>query len=405
MDAVSTSLPTLTTNRQFINDLMDCTAPCCALGFIEENQNTYPMLALRTGASISRTITDQGFNLGHAVLGNDEYEIIQFAFEFYGFGMYSVLLNPSNPQVQMVLRAMLNGGDYFILLIDAEEHVTTFKGQDDLSGFRHYVHRLTHSCTSDKHYNKALSAFKNNPEPRGGILNWVCRDNPAHLDLSRNRLEMTAEQSTKHDPLSQNADFSLPPNITVKRQARPNGVAYAFRDVELGELGRLVVEGTPSGQTRLTSEVAGDPNDPMLQRRLDMLSPLCQQLARVLGGHFDVCDAGNVALTQPRPEAAGQVPCEEVRCDTCGHMVAFLIFADEATNKGIFEDVARMMYTHYAPHNVPTYIIGPELGEGPLELRAANILQVWPERAPLECLRPDEFNPRIERLLQQHCVK
>lgn len=38
-------------------------------------------------------------------------------------------------------------------------------------------------------------------------------------------------------------DFRLPPNITVTRQPLPNGIVYVFRDFDLGELGRLAVEG------------------------------------------------------------------------------------------------------------------------------------------------------------------
>ncbi len=76
--------------------------------------------------------------------------------------------------------------------------------------------------------------------------------------------------------------FQLPPNITVTRQFLPNGLAYIFRDYELGELGRLAVEGTSTGETRITSEVAGFPDDPMMQRRLKMFEPLCKELTRKL---------------------------------------------------------------------------------------------------------------------------
>jgi len=55
------------------------------------------------------------------------------------------------------------------------------------------------------------------------------------------------------------------------------------------------------------------------------------------------------------------------------------------------------------PHNVPTYIIGPELGNGPMEQRPANILKVWPQRGTMECLQPEEFNPRIIELAERHC--
>jgi hypothetical protein len=195
--------------------------------------------------------------------------------------------------------------------------------------------------------------------------------------------------------------FQLPPNITVSRQFLPSGLAYVFRDVELGELGRLAVEGTRAGETRITSEVSGFPTDPMMQRRLKVFEPLCEELTRRLES---VRGKGRAtALPVRKPQPMGQVPCEETRCETCGKIVAFLIFADDATDDGLFEDFARLMYPHYARHNVPTYIIGSELGDGPMEHRPANILQVWPQRTPMECLRPDEFNPRIEKLATQHC--
>jgi len=196
--------------------------------------------------------------------------------------------------------------------------------------------------------------------------------------------------------------FQLPPNITVTRQPLPNGLAYVFRDADLGELGRLAVEGTATGETRISSEVSGFPDDPMMQRRLEVFEPLCKKLTHILESALGKGqDTAPPVRTTPQP--MGQIPCEESRCETCGKIVAFLIFADDATDAGRFEDCARLMYPHYVRHNVPTYIIGPELGDGPMEHRPANILQVWPQRSAMECLRPDEFNPRIEKLASQHC--
>ncbi|KAA8698333.1 hypothetical protein F4W70_27925 [Pseudomonas cannabina] len=40
---------------------------------------------------------------------------------------------------------------------------------------------------------------------------------------------------------------------------------------------------------------------------------------------------------------------------------------------------------------------------GPIPQRRANVLQVWPQHGPLESLRPEEFNPRIEALATRHC--
>ena len=209
---------------------------------------------------------------------------------------------------------------------------------------------------------------------------------------------MTTRQRRQGPP---DSVFRLPPNISVTRHPLPNGVAYVFRDLELGELGRLAVEGTATGEVRMTSEVAGFPSDPMTRRRCERLEPLCMDLMRAInpmGGN-----GRSASLPVRAPQPVGQVPCEEVRCDTCGKMVAFLVFAEEATDDGRFEDCARLMYAHYAKNNVPAYIIGPALGRGPMEYRPANILQVWPQRGPMECLRPDQFNPRVIELANQHC--
>lgn len=195
--------------------------------------------------------------------------------------------------------------------------------------------------------------------------------------------------------------FRLPLNITVTRQLLPKGIAYVFRDFELGELGRLAVESTSTGETQIVSEVAGDAADPMTQRRLELLEPICKKLTSILESVQGQGRPAPLPVRPPRPQ--GKVPCEEVRCDACGKMVAFLVFVDGATDEGRFEDYARQMYPHYARHNVPAYLIGPALGSGPMERRPANIVKVWPQRGPMECLPPEEFNPRIIELSKRHC--
>jgi hypothetical protein len=58
-------------------------------------------------------------------------------------------------------------------------------------------------------------------------------------------------------------------------------------------------------------------------------------------------------------------------------MVAMLIFAPQATDAGGFEDYARKMYPEFTRLNLPTWIIGPAWGAGPLMDRLAEILQIW----------------------------
>ena len=61
------------------------------------------------------------------------------------------------------------------------------------------------------------------------------------------------------------------------------------------------------------------------------------------------------------------------------------------------------MYAEYTRLNLPTWIIGPALGSGPLMDRPADMLKVWPARAPIERQRPAEFNALIDRLAGGHC--
>ncbi len=53
--------------------------------------------------------------------------------------------------------------------------------------------------------------------------------------------------------------------------------------------------------------------------------------------------------------------------------------------------------------DLPTWIIGPALGDGPLIDRPADILKIWPARAPIERQRPAEFNSMLDRLVTGHC--
>lgn len=83
--------------------------------------------------------------------------------------------------------------------------------------------------------------------------------------------------------------------------------------------------------------------------------------------------------------------------------MALLIFADHATDPGGLEDYARKMYGQITQTALPTYIIGPPVGDAPLPERPADILKVWPTRGAVRRLRPAEFNPIIEELARSHC--
>ena len=200
--------------------------------------------------------------------------------------------------------------------------------------------------------------------------------------------------------------FQLPPDVSFQKERLSYGWAYVFRHTQLGNLGRIVLQGRPDGRTHLTCEVAGDPADPMTAKRAAIFEPLGLELA----SKFDKATGGtgNVDVPwvdpPPRPiEPKKGVASKLMQCETCEAGVALLIFAEQAADPGDLEDYARLMYPQIAEQDLPTWVIGPMVGSGPPAERPADILKVWPEREPVRRMRPDEFNSIIDRLAATHC--
>lgn len=187
-------LPTLTVNRSFIKEFIKSQQPCCALGFVEVQNRQCAFIALRPENPIPSHVTNQGFAFGHALIGNRNFEVIQFVFDFYGFQTFNVLLNPNNPIVQSVLQIMIEDGDYFFFTLDQSSgSVTAFRseiGKDILTNLADNWERIQQSTTTDDQYLQAAIHFVNNPDPKGELLQWVCTENIDYLDLTQDRLEM-----------------------------------------------------------------------------------------------------------------------------------------------------------------------------------------------------------------------
>jgi hypothetical protein len=194
MTNVPPLLPTLTVNRSFMREFIAADPPCFALGMVEERKRQYGFLALRPDQAIPAAVANRGFKFGHALLGNAAFEVIQFAFEFYGFQTYNVLVNPNNLLVQAVLAHMIEGGDYFFFALNPNDSVTAFRaaiGQETLTGLKANLARIQHSATTERQYRQALAQFAANPEPPGILLQWICRDNIDYLDLTTDRMALT----------------------------------------------------------------------------------------------------------------------------------------------------------------------------------------------------------------------
>ena len=197
--------------------------------------------------------------------------------------------------------------------------------------------------------------------------------------------------------------FQQPPGVSFEQEPHPEGAAYVFRHRELGVLGRIVLRDVAGKRCQITCEVAGHPDDPMTKRRAAIFKPLGMDLTRCL----DMETGGTGQHTLAAPSSWGYehqevVESKLMQCERCGQNVAMLIFAPEATDQGRCEDYARKMYAQVAEVNVDTYVIGPALGDGPLE-RVADIWKIWPERESVRRLRPAEFNLIVDELVRAHC--
>ena len=197
--------------------------------------------------------------------------------------------------------------------------------------------------------------------------------------------------------------FSLPPDVTVKKQIVQGQWVYGFRHNELGELGRVILQGLSSGHCNMACEVAGDSNDPMTEARLAVLQPISVQLAAALESAFGTVDQ----TIGPAPPTTPQGPSEVVEsklmpCDRCGETAAMLIFPTGVKTIAGFEDYARKMYAKYSDLNVPTWIIGDPLGDPGFDT-CSQILKVWPQRGAILEMTPNDFNEELDKLLADHC--
>src|SRR5271166_5485839 len=225
-------------------------------------------------------------------------------------------------------------------------------------------------------------------------------DSRVHRRSARSGAEQSASPAWKRK-----TGFQLPPDVSFEKQRLSGAWAYVFRHRVLGELGRILLQELDDGRCHISCEVIGDPSDPVTRQRTAIFKPLGLELTRQMEAAFGTTPEETGPVNPPRhpPEAKEVIESKIIPCERCGAAVAMLIFARNATDTGHFEDYARKMYPQYNRLNVPTWIIGPALGEGPLIDRPADVLKVWPTREPIQPLPPAQFNPLLDQLVTRHC--
>lgn len=192
------SLPVLTVKRQFMSDFVDAESPCFGLGLVEVEGEETGFLALRLDETIPEHVLARGFRLGHQLLGSDEFEVVYFGFEFYGFKTYNALLNPGSELVKTVLETMIESKDYFFFSMSPTGMVTAFRadiGEENLVGLKDNLDRILDSETTDEQYERFLAKFEKAPTVPGLLVNWVCQDDEDYLDLTDDRLDLNPGES------------------------------------------------------------------------------------------------------------------------------------------------------------------------------------------------------------------
>ena len=196
--------------------------------------------------------------------------------------------------------------------------------------------------------------------------------------------------------------FKLPPKVSVRKERIAGQWVYKFRHEEMGQLGRIVLQGRADGKTQANCELAGDPEEPMFEKRAAIFKPLALELIQKM--HMATGGEPDVPLEKPMtPKGIRGVGSKHFQCEKCRANVALIIFAEGARTLGELEDYARLMFPQVREMDVPTWVIGEPVGNDPLPERPADILKIWPEREPVQRLRPDEFNPVIDELMATHC--
>ena len=188
-------LPPLTLNRKFIGDFSDAAAPCCALGLVKSASTITGFLAVKPDPAIPNHVLGLGMGFGHRMIATQGGSLVcQFAFNFYGFAQYSVLVNPSNVLALKVMEAMVAQKDYFFFILNSDERVSAFRSDlndENLAGMRDSIPIMRSATTTEAVYEQAVSAFWRAPDPVDmKALNWVCRDDPTYLDLEDDTIDL-----------------------------------------------------------------------------------------------------------------------------------------------------------------------------------------------------------------------
>lgn len=204
--------------------------------------------------------------------------------------------------------------------------------------------------------------------------------------------------------------FNLPKEVSFSKEQRPYGWVYIFRHTQLGRLGRIVMQGRMDERSQVSCEIAGDPNDPMTEKRAAIFKPLGKKIADEMHQITSrgITGTANINIPPPTtpPEPRKGIARKLMQCEKCDAGIGLIILASEAEHEGELEDYARLMYPEIIRFKVPVWIVGAlTLSAGVDELNEPRciIKKVYPKREAIFYASPEEFNAITDELREGHC--
>lgn len=149
-----------------------------------------------------------------------------------------------------------------------------------------------------------------------------------------------------HMPSSAGGNFKLPPKVTFSKQLLGNNWAYIFRHQELGNLGRVVLQGRSDGKCQIFCELAGEPDDPMTIRRGEIFKPLGIALSKQLEAATGKVSGATLEPIASNPQTPKEmIESKLIPCEHCGKMVAMF---QSLRLRQLIQDILRI-----TPVNLP----------------------------------------------------
>ena len=191
------ALPPFTLSRKFFHDFTKADAPCCALGLVRSCDTVTGFFAMKPGSVVPTNVLKMAIGFGHQMhISADGEPVCQFAFNFHGFEQHSVLVNPSSLLVLKAIETMIEERNYFCFIVDPDDSASSFKrdiGKVILAGMRDSLPLIRSTRTPKLTYESCVRAFRRVANPtETKTLDWVCREDPAYLDLELDRITLPA---------------------------------------------------------------------------------------------------------------------------------------------------------------------------------------------------------------------